>query len=167
FAGRPMSRVLRVAKFTGSVDECASVELWPVTPCLDRMDIGNQRVLARFNAGRDFGLEPGSVTFVPSAERRQYQIVLGREVLVERHLGDARLGQDSIDAGAVKALNREKAQRSIDKPVAARGWAGSHDAASPENSWAGLPKHTDLYSFVKSRQIGMLWRIHGCSSPDL
>ena len=57
--------------------------------------------------------------FVAACEGGLDQRVLGAEVVVERHLGDARFGQDAVDAGGVVAVAVEQIERGVDQLVAA------------------------------------------------
>ena len=59
--------------------------------------------------------------FVAPPQRGQDQIVLGSEVVVERHLGDARLGQDLVDSGGVKAARAKQGQRGVEQMLATIG----------------------------------------------
>jgi hypothetical protein len=71
---------------------------------------------------------------MPALEIRDDQVVLGREMPVERHLGHARLGDDPVDPGTAIAIAVEQACCGIEDAVA-RGWGG-HDG-DRERRWRG------------------------------
>ena len=86
--------------------------------CLIRPDEALEPLVARIRSGL-FHLrkEPGAELLVPVLQHRKDQIVFRREVLIERHFGNARLCQDLVDARCIEAALIEKAEGCFDEVV--------------------------------------------------
>jgi hypothetical protein len=67
--------------------------------------------------------EPGHPSCMPVIEKGAHQVVLRREVPVEGDLGDARGGNDAVDAGGADAVGIEEVVRR-EQDALARGQCG-------------------------------------------
>ena len=102
-------RVAGLGQLEHHVDERAALEALDREPLAERVEDRQQPAAGRGRAPLDLGLQPGArPELLAPLEERQDQLVLGGEVAVERHLRDAGLGDDPVDADGTRAVPAEQ-----------------------------------------------------------
>jgi hypothetical protein len=102
--GRLPDRVLAVVDLEHDVDERAALEVVAREPALERVEDREQALGRRRAAALRLGLQPGArPQLVAAPEEREDQVVLRGEVAVERHLRDAALRDDPVDADRARS----------------------------------------------------------------
>ena len=118
------------ARLCRRVDERAAVV--PVVPAgrdegVEHADETVTRIgTRRFGGGEELPA-PG---LVDAVEVRKDEIVLAREVLVERGLGHPRLGDHGVDAGRPHAARVEEPEGGVEDPVPRRSRSCRHPSSS-------------------------------------
>ena len=104
------------------VDEEAALEVVAVEPLGEDVEDGKQAFLGRAGALLDRGDEPafGPELLAP-VEDGERELVLRSEVPVERHLGDACIGDDPIDPDRVQPEAREQPVRRLEESLVRQG----------------------------------------------
>src|SRR5262249_27517899 len=88
-------------------------------PLVEQVEDAEQVLLGRHPALTRLGLDPveGPAT-LPLLQEREHEVVLGREVVVQRRLGDAGLGHDLVDADGADSPGGEEAMGGLEQTVA-------------------------------------------------
>jgi hypothetical protein len=132
-----------IAVLGGGVGEHVALEAGGAEPLLQHIEDRDQKLSRRPRSAFDRPLEPLAEALVAKPEDREDQILLGPEMLVKSHLGDAGCSKDAIDAGRMEPVPVEKLQRGLHKMVpAARRHASSflrmqffHRTRGEEQGW--------------------------------
>src|SRR3954471_15837818 len=103
--------------FGHRVDEGAAVEAFLLEPVLQHVEDADQLVPGRPAKLVQRRLEPSPPCFAFPFQHGEDKALLGAELIVQRHLGDARLRQDLVDARGVDPMKAEQACGGIEKPV--------------------------------------------------
>jgi hypothetical protein len=106
----------RVGEFDRGVDEGAAAEVAPPEPPVQNVVHGEQTASGILGAGLDLVAEPGEEPLVERVQARRHQLILGPEVLVDRDLGDRRLGRHLIHADRPYALPVEEPGGGVENP---------------------------------------------------
>jgi len=109
--------IVRRARLRGRIDEGAAAEIVLREPFAQRVRDGDQPLPAH-EPGLDGGHEPRRPVRVAPVEEGGDQVVFRWEMAVQRHLGDAGLGDDPVDAGGTKAVAVEQALGCVEDAVA-------------------------------------------------
>jgi hypothetical protein len=112
-------RVGDVVDLEHHVDERAALEPLLGEPAGERVEDREQALGGRRAAALGLGLQPGArPQLVAALEEREDQVVLRGEVAVERHLRDAALGDDPVDADRARPVPAEQVVRRVEDPFA-------------------------------------------------
>ncbi len=105
---RDVQRVVGLI-FEQHVDEGAAFEILDLEPIVIRIEDRQEALSRIIGAGADFTDQPilGPQRFAPIQER-QHKVLLGLEMPIERHLGDAGPLDNGVDADRARALMREQ-----------------------------------------------------------
>ena len=93
------------AQLAVRVDERAAAERRRLEPLAKRLEHGEEPTAA---TALDRACEPAHPLVVAAAKPRGDELVFRAKVIVERHLRDARLGSDTVDADAPHAVAVEE-----------------------------------------------------------
>src|SRR5579859_246405 len=123
------------------IDEGAAAEIRLAEPF--RQGAGDRGEAFFGEAAFDRGAELPHPYFVAGFEEGADQVVLRREVPIERHLGDAGFGDDLVDSGGADAVAVKQAQGG-GKDAVLGGNCLLHDEVSLTGRPVSVKKYTDL-----------------------
>ena len=119
---RLVHRVLGVGDLEHHVDERAALEVLAREPLAEDVEDRQQPARRRVGAGLRLGLQPRArPALLATLEEREDELVLRREVAVERHLRRTGLGDDAIDPHRLGAVAAEEFVGGLEDPLTATG----------------------------------------------
>lgn len=136
--GGLVDRVVGVGELQCSADEHAPAVLRAVEPVVEDVEHRDQ-FFERLAAGDRLDLlHPGvGLPAMTQGDRFEHELVPALEVFVEGGLGDARLGEDAVEAHGVEAVVVEQVDRGDQQPIPAGG-GDVHDAQQLDDGLGSL-----------------------------
>src|SRR5215216_2728041 len=120
---RTADRMIPVGPLEQDVDERAALEVVAVKPLVEGVEDREQLLLGRLPAAPRLLLDPlPRPQVLPLVEEREHEVVLGREVPVQRGLGDLGAREDLVDADGADAPPREELVGAVEDPLPRIEW---------------------------------------------